>query len=241
MPAPAAPLPPAPPSAPALASVADVYAACQSAIVTVTDVALAGGPSAAALAPRGNGSGWVWDADARLVVTAAHVLDASIGKAKGKGGGGAGAPGARAARVSVATAAGVVAIVDATTPDAPIPGADGLITDDPRVCLGVHVADCAPVFLIEPARRQPVVQRYIQIGVRIVEPERATGVAPRRLGQGTVDVRQRWIDETQGVARVGVSTALAQPRSLRNGQHPLPAPNADGGVLQAGRAVALHA
>ena len=46
-----------------------------------------------------------------------------------------------------------VAIVDATTAADIVPGADGLITDDPRICLGVHVADCAPVFLIEPARR----------------------------------------------------------------------------------------
>ena len=48
--------------------------------------------------------------------------------------------------------AAAVAIVDAATA-ATVPGADGLITADPRVCLGVHVADCAPVFLIHPARR----------------------------------------------------------------------------------------
>ena len=31
--------------------------------------------------------------------------------------------------------------------------ADGLITADPRVCLGIHVADCGPVFLVDPERR----------------------------------------------------------------------------------------
>lgn len=45
-----------------------------------------------------------------------------------------------------------VAIVDADTP-APVASVDGLITADPRVCLGIHVADCGPVFLVEPERR----------------------------------------------------------------------------------------
>jgi copper oxidase (laccase) domain-containing protein len=37
--------------------------------------------------------------------------------------------------------------------DAPSPGADGLITDDPRICLGIYVADCGPVWLVDPVRR----------------------------------------------------------------------------------------
>ena len=45
-----------------------------------------------------------------------------------------------------------VAVVDAHT-SAPVAGVDGLITADPRVCLGVYVADCGPVFLVEPERR----------------------------------------------------------------------------------------
>jgi hypothetical protein len=35
----------------------------------------------------------------------------------------------------------------------PVPEADGLITDDPRVCLGIYVADCGPLFLVDPERR----------------------------------------------------------------------------------------
>ena len=35
----------------------------------------------------------------------------------------------------------------------PHPGADGLITDDPGVCLGIYVADCGPVWLVDPVRR----------------------------------------------------------------------------------------
>jgi copper oxidase (laccase) domain-containing protein len=36
---------------------------------------------------------------------------------------------------------------------APIPGVDALITDDPNVCLGIYVADCGPVWLVDPVRR----------------------------------------------------------------------------------------
>ena len=45
-----------------------------------------------------------------------------------------------------------VAVVDAST-EVPVPGVDGLITNDPRVCLGIYVADCGAVFLVEPDRR----------------------------------------------------------------------------------------
>lgn len=45
-----------------------------------------------------------------------------------------------------------IAVVDSTTP-APVPGVDGLITDDPRVCLGIYVADCGALYLVEPERR----------------------------------------------------------------------------------------
>lgn len=33
------------------------------------------------------------------------------------------------------------------------PGADALITDDPSLCLGIYVADCGPVWLMDPVRR----------------------------------------------------------------------------------------
>jgi polyphenol oxidase len=45
-----------------------------------------------------------------------------------------------------------VAVVDANTP-APVPEVDGLITADPRVCLGIYVADCGAVFIADPVRR----------------------------------------------------------------------------------------
>lgn len=45
-----------------------------------------------------------------------------------------------------------VAIVDSQTA-VPVPSADGLITADPRVCVGIHVADCGPVYIVDPVRR----------------------------------------------------------------------------------------
>jgi len=45
-----------------------------------------------------------------------------------------------------------IAVVDERTP-APVPGVDGLITASPEVCLGVYVADCCAVYLVEPEKR----------------------------------------------------------------------------------------
>jgi hypothetical protein len=47
---------------------------------------------------------------------------------------------------------GAVVVVDRKTPT-PVPGVDGLITTDPGVCLGIYVADCCAVFLVDPDRR----------------------------------------------------------------------------------------
>jgi copper oxidase (laccase) domain-containing protein len=45
-----------------------------------------------------------------------------------------------------------VAVVWAQT-DGPVPDADALITNDRNVCLGIYVADCGPVWLVDPVRR----------------------------------------------------------------------------------------
>jgi hypothetical protein len=45
-----------------------------------------------------------------------------------------------------------VAVVDATS-STPIPKVDGIITADARVCLGIYVADCGPVYLCDARRR----------------------------------------------------------------------------------------
>ena len=47
---------------------------------------------------------------------------------------------------------GGVAIVSARTPPR-VQDVDALITDDPDVCLGIYVADCGPVWLVDPERR----------------------------------------------------------------------------------------
>jgi copper oxidase (laccase) domain-containing protein len=45
-----------------------------------------------------------------------------------------------------------VAVVDSSTREC-VPEADGLITADPGVCLGIYVADCCAVYLVDPRRR----------------------------------------------------------------------------------------
>lgn len=35
----------------------------------------------------------------------------------------------------------------------PVPGVDGLITETPGICLGIYVADCCAVYLVDPERR----------------------------------------------------------------------------------------
>ena len=44
---------------------------------------------------------------------------------------------------------GIAAVVNA----APISGVDGLVTNRPGLCLGVQVADCCPVYLVDPVSR----------------------------------------------------------------------------------------
>ena len=45
-----------------------------------------------------------------------------------------------------------IAIVDETTAW-PVAGVDGLITNRPGVCLGIYVADCCAVYLLDPRKR----------------------------------------------------------------------------------------
>ncbi len=73
-----------------------------------------------------------------------------------------------------------------TTP--PVTNADGLITADARVCLGIHVADCGPVFLVDPALRVIALlhsgRRGTELGITTVAIEKMTrefGCDPARL------------------------------------------------------------
>ncbi len=47
--------------------------------------------------------------------------------------------------------AGVAAV--RSSQHSPVSAVDALITDDPAVCLGIYVADCGPVWLVDPVRR----------------------------------------------------------------------------------------
>ena len=49
---------------------------------------------------------------------------------------------------------GVAVLADGDpVPDGPIAGMDALVTDRTDVCLGIHVADCCAVYLVDPVRR----------------------------------------------------------------------------------------
>ena len=80
-----------------------------------------------------------------------------------------------------------VAVVNFQT-TVPVMNADGLITNDPRVCLGVHVADCGPVFLVDPERRVIALlhsgRKSTELGITTVAIEkmrREFGCDPARL------------------------------------------------------------
>lgn len=47
---------------------------------------------------------------------------------------------------------GRVAIVKAA-PASPVPGTDGLITNTPGLAIGIYVADCCAIYLVDPVRR----------------------------------------------------------------------------------------
>ncbi len=46
-----------------------------------------------------------------------------------------------------------VAVIDDDLLGSPVPGVDGLVTNCPGVCLGIYVADCCAVFLVDPRQR----------------------------------------------------------------------------------------
>ena len=49
---------------------------------------------------------------------------------------------------------GVAVLADGDpVPDGPIAGMDAIVTGRPDVCLGIHVADCCAVYLVDPVRR----------------------------------------------------------------------------------------
>jgi copper oxidase (laccase) domain-containing protein len=70
----------------------------------------------------------------------------------------------------------------------PVPDADALITDDPRLCLGVYVADCGPIYLVDPERRAIGLahsgRKGTELGIARVTVERMAaefGCVPSRM------------------------------------------------------------
>ena len=48
---------------------------------------------------------------------------------------------------------GVAVVDDKNLPGSPVPGVDGLVTNCLGVCLGIYVADCCAVYLVDPRQR----------------------------------------------------------------------------------------
>ena len=74
-----------------------------------------------------------------------------------------------------------VAVVDSRSA-APVAGADGLITADPRVCLGIHVADCGPVYIVDPGLRVIALLHSGRRGTELGITTAAIGKMTREFG-----------------------------------------------------------
>jgi copper oxidase (laccase) domain-containing protein len=80
-----------------------------------------------------------------------------------------------------------VAIVNADT-TSPVAKVDGLITADPRVCLGIYSADCGPVFLVDPARRVIALLHSGRKGTALGIATAAIGKMEREFGCAPADL-----------------------------------------------------
>jgi copper oxidase (laccase) domain-containing protein len=80
-----------------------------------------------------------------------------------------------------------VAVVDAGS-DVPVANVDGLITASSEICLGVYVADCCAVYLVDPERRVIALlhsgRKGSELGITKVAIEKMVsdfGCEPRRM------------------------------------------------------------
>lgn len=87
---------------------------------------------------------------------------------------------------------GGVATITSTSPRW-TPGVDGLMTNVPGLLLGIHTADCAPVYLIDPVRRAIAL---LHSGRKSTE----AGITPRAI---------RLLTETYGTAPADLIVQIA--------------------------------
>jgi copper oxidase (laccase) domain-containing protein len=79
------------------------------------------------------------------------------------------------------------------------PGADALVTDRLDLCLGIYVADCAPVFIVDPVRRA--------IGL-VHSGKKGTELA---IARETIVAMQRFFGSTPGDLVVQIGPCIRPP------------------------------
>jgi copper oxidase (laccase) domain-containing protein len=77
------------------------------------------------------------------------------------------------------------------TPDSPrrqAKGVDGLMTNTPGLMLGIHVADCGPVFMLDPVRRAIALLHSGKKGTELDISGRAVRLMAERYGSRVEDL-----------------------------------------------------
>jgi copper oxidase (laccase) domain-containing protein len=67
-------------------------------------------------------------------------------------------------------------------------GCDGLVTNQPGICLGIYVADCGPVFLVDPVRRAIGLVHSGRKGTELGVVANAIGTMTTRFGSQPSDL-----------------------------------------------------
>lgn len=82
-----------------------------------------------------------------------------------------------------------VGVVDSTPAGAPcFDGCDGIITDQPGCCLGIYVADCCAVYLVDPVRRAIGLAHSGKKGTELQIAPRAVQLMAERFGSKPRDL-----------------------------------------------------
>ena len=73
-------------------------------------------------------------------------------------------------------------------PATPLPGVDGLVTNRPDVCLGIYVADCCAIFLVDPRQRAIGLVHSGRKGTELNILSAAVGTMHRHFGTRPADL-----------------------------------------------------
>ncbi len=95
--------------------------------------------------------------------------------------------GARAFVTATQVHGNSVATVSAAT-DQCFPDCDGLITNNPEVCLGIYVADCCAIYLVDPIRRAVGLVHSGKKGTELGIASRAIAQMQKEFGTSSNDL-----------------------------------------------------